>query len=54
MLTRQHNDANILSLGARFLSMDEARDAVKLWLETPFSGDPRHIRRLQKIDSSAH
>lgn len=48
-LTREHNDSNILSLGARFLSVDETLAAVKLFLETPFSGDPRHIRRIEKI-----
>lgn len=50
-LSRQHNDANILSLGARFLNEEEAKEAVKIWLETAFSGDERHIRRLNKIDS---
>jgi ribose 5-phosphate isomerase B len=49
-LAREHNDSNILSLGARFLSDVEAKEAVKLWLETPFSGDKRHIRRLEEID----
>lgn len=48
-LTRQHNDSNILSLGARFLTNEEAIDAVKLFLETPFSEEPRHVRRIEKI-----
>jgi len=50
-LSREHNDSNVLSLGARFLSVDEAKEAVKLWLETPFSGEERHIRRIEKIES---
>ena len=49
-LSRTHNDANILSLGARFLSKEEATEAVKLWLETDFSNETRHIRRIKKID----
>ena len=53
-LSREHNDANVLSLGARFLSIEEAKSAVKTWLETPFSNDERHIRRIKKIDDIAH
>ena len=48
-LSREHNDANILSLGARFINEEEAKKAVKLWFETKFSGDERHVRRLQKV-----
>lgn len=50
VLSREHNDANILSLGARFVDEDEAREVVRVWLETPFSGDERHARRIAKID----
>ena len=48
--SRQHNNANILSLGARFLEEVEALEAVQLWLETSFSGEERHIRRLEELD----
>ena len=48
-LSRTHNNANILSLGARFLAKEEAVKAVKLWLDTDFSNEPRHIRRIKKI-----
>ncbi|PIR69498.1 MAG: ribose-5-phosphate isomerase, partial [Candidatus Niyogibacteria bacterium CG10_big_fil_rev_8_21_14_0_10_46_36] len=50
VLSREHNDANILSLGARFLSDEEAKSIVKLWLGTAFSGEVRHQRRIDKID----
>ena len=47
-VSRKHNDANILTLGARVISKDQARQIVKVWLETPFEGG-RHKRRLNKI-----
>jgi ribose 5-phosphate isomerase B len=46
---RSHNDANVLSLGARFLSEDEAKEAVTAFLSTTFSSDPRHARRISKF-----
>lgn len=49
LLGRQHNDSNVLSLGARFLNIEEAQEVVALWLETDFSGEERHVRRLNKI-----
>lgn len=49
-LSREHNDANVLSLGARFLTTDSARAAVMVWLSTAFSGDERHVLRIAKID----
>jgi ribose 5-phosphate isomerase B len=48
-LSREHNDANVLSIGARFLDLESAKEAVKLWLETPFSEDTRHVRRIEKL-----
>ena len=47
-LSRQHNNSNILSLGARFVSPNEAKQAVDLWLATEFEGG-RHERRIKKI-----
>jgi ribose 5-phosphate isomerase B len=47
--SRAHNDANVLSLGERTISEEEALKIVKIWLETPFEGG-RHIRRIQLIE----
>lgn len=49
-LSREHNNSNILSLGAKFLTEDQAKEAVKRWLDTPFSNAERHVRRIDKID----
>lgn len=49
-LSREHNDANMLSLGARFLSEEDAKEAVRLWLATSFSNDERHARRIAQLD----
>lgn len=51
ILSREHNNANILSLGARFIEEDEAKEVVRVWLETPFSTDEKHARRIKKIDA---
>lgn len=48
---RAHNDANILCLGSRFISLETAKECLKRFLETPFSTDERHHRRVQMIDS---
>ena len=48
-LSRDHNDATILSIGARFVSVDETLEALRVWLNTPFSQDPKHIRRINKF-----
>ena len=48
-LPRHHNNANVLSIGARFVSAHEASEAVRIFLETPFSDAPRHARRLAKF-----
>jgi ribose 5-phosphate isomerase B len=49
-LSRQHNHANILSLSARFLSTDEMKQAIAVWLATPWSDAERHTRRTSKLD----
>jgi ribose 5-phosphate isomerase B len=48
-LSREHNDANILSLAGRFVTEDEAKEVVALWLATSFSGEERHVRRIAQI-----
>lgn len=48
-LSREHNNANILSIGARFVSLEESKEVVKTWLETPFNNDVRHVRRINKF-----
>jgi ribose 5-phosphate isomerase B len=49
LLSREHNAANMLSIGAAFVTIEDTLAAVKLWLETPFSEEERHVRRLNKF-----
>lgn len=53
-LSREHNDSNVLSFGARFVGEEEALELTLLWLNTPFSGDQRHVRRIHEIDDIKH
>ena len=48
-LSREHNNANILSLGARFMTEDEIYDVIEMWLDEPFGGG-RHQGRIDKLD----
>ena len=48
--TREHNDANIVAMGARVVGAGLATEIVRLFLTTPFSNDERHIRRIEKIE----
>ncbi len=48
-LTREHNDSNCLALSAKYTSLDEARKIVDIWLNTDFSFNERHQRRIDKI-----
>src|SRR5204863_3661386 len=51
-LGRQHNNANLISLGQRMISLESALDIVRIWLETPFEGG-RHQHRIDLIDAQA-
>lgn len=48
---REHNDSNVLAFGARFVSEEVAKKVLVMWLETPFSNEERHLRRIQKIEN---
>ena len=50
-LSREHNDANVLCLGARFLAPEYAAEIVQTWIDTPFSNDARHVERVRKINA---
>lgn len=50
-LGREHNDANVLSIGADFVNEDEVKQIAKIWIGTPFSEDVRHKRRIDQMDN---
>ena len=50
-LSRLHNDANILSVGARFVSVDEAKESILVWLETQVLTEEKYSRRNKKIEA---
>ena len=49
-LARAHNDSNVLALGQRLISPEQALEIVRIWLDTPFDGG-RHARRIAEIDA---
>lgn len=53
-LTREHNDANVLTLGAKYVDERRALALIRIFLETPFSGGERHVRRVAKITQLEH
>ncbi len=53
-LTREHNDANVLTLGAKYLDERQALELIRMFLETEFSHGERHIRRVAKIAQLEH
>jgi ribose 5-phosphate isomerase B len=48
-LAREHNDAQVISIGARMNTVEQARSMVEVFLATPFSEDPRHVRRITMV-----
>jgi ribose 5-phosphate isomerase B len=50
-LAREHNDAQVISIGARMATVEQARSMVEVFLATPFSNDPRHVRRIDMVSA---
>ena len=48
-LTREHNDSNVLAMGARIIGVELMKEIVTIWMNTPFSNDARHMRRIEKV-----
>lgn len=53
-MTREHNDANVLTLGARYFDERRALELIRIFLETDFSGGERHVRRVAKLTQLEH
>ncbi|MEK7616191.1 MAG: RpiB/LacA/LacB family sugar-phosphate isomerase [Patescibacteria group bacterium] len=49
-LAKEHNHTNVLSLSATYITEGEAKEAIKLWLETKFTFEERHVRRIKEIE----
>lgn len=49
-MTRSHNDSNVLCLGARVISQEDMFEIARVYLETPFSNEQKHIRRINKLE----
>jgi len=49
--TRLHNDTNVLAMGGRVITVEQAKEIVDVWVDTEFSNEDRHIRRISKIDN---
>lgn len=47
--TRDHNDSNVLAMGQRVIGIELAKEIARIWVNTPFSNDPRHVRRIKKV-----
>ncbi|GGD92805.1 ribose 5-phosphate isomerase B [Paenibacillus nasutitermitis] len=47
--TREHNDTNVLAMGERVIGPGLAQEIVRIWLKTPFSGQERHVGRIDKV-----
>lgn len=51
-VSREHNDANVLSVGARFMTKEEMLESVLYWLDAPFSQNPKYERRIEKMEQA--
>lgn len=49
--SREHNDANVIGLSGDWMTTEQAKETLKVWLTTPFSDDERHLRRIQQISA---